>query len=181
MLVDHNANLAELLLHFLGDFLHQARGFAQHVGLLANRYRLVAELARVLECRLADASRRRTRDDAYRDGQIFASHVLERLELRVRAQRVAHRGGRIAPLHPGIESFGVLAEDDDIDLRLVEAAGWLFANEVQGIAGKRKARPHADIEIELLPHGHDGAEILIALALQRWAQFELQLPSWASK
>ena len=37
-------NIAVLLLHFLGDLLHHARSFAQHVGLLADGHRFVAVL-----------------------------------------------------------------------------------------------------------------------------------------
>ncbi len=99
--------------------------------------------------------------------------MLEWLELRMGAQRVAHRLRRIRPLHAGVQAFGVLAEDHDVDLRLFEATGRLLANKVQRIAGKRQAGPHADIEIEDLPHGNDGAEILMALALQRRAQLGL--------
>ena len=96
----------------------------------------------------------------------------------MRTQRIANRLRWIAPLHAGVQPFRVLSEDHDIDLGLLEAAGGFLADEVQRIAGERQARPHADVEIELLPHGDDRAEVLIAFALQRRAQFGLRFFLW---
>src|SRR5664280_2678386 len=166
-------NVAVLLLHFLGDFFHHAGSFAQHVGLLADGHRLVAMLARMKECGLANAPGRRTRDDAHRNREVLTGDLVERLELRMRAQRVAYRLRRIRPLDSGIQTFRVLAKDNYVHLGLFETASRFFADEVERIAGKRQARPHANIEVEDLPHGNNWAEILIAFAPQRWTQLGL--------
>jgi len=120
----------------------------------------------MLEGRFADTSRRRTRDDADGNGEIFAGNFLERLELRICTQGIAHRLRRVGPLHAGVEALGILPEDHHINFRFFKAASRLLANEVQRITGKRQARPRADVEVELLPHGNDGAEVLMAFAPQ---------------
>src|SRR3954463_13863482 len=88
----------------------------------------------------------------------------------MRSKSVADLRGWVRPFHSGVESFGVLAEYDHVDERFFESASGLLANEVQRIAGEADAGTHADVEIELLTHGDDWAEV-IELA----AQFGLDL------
>src|ERR1051325_6831908 len=111
----------------------------------------------------ADATRSRASDDAYRYREVFAGDAVEALELGMAAQRVANLLRRIGPLHSRVQSLGVLPEHDNIDLRLLKAALRFLPNKVQRIAGEGEAGPHADVEIEDLPHGDDGAEVLIPL------------------
>src|SRR5262249_14972454 len=44
------------------------------------------------------------------------------------------------------------------------------------VAGEADARPHTDVEVELLPHGHDGAVVDIPFALE--SRLELGLGSF---
>src|ERR1019366_5430444 len=149
------------------NLFHHSRGLAQHVGLLADGDRLVSKLARMAECSFANPSRCRTGDDAYRNGEVLSSHIGERLELGMSWQRIAHLLWRIRPLHSGIETFRILAEDDDIHLGLFKSTIRFLADEVQWVPRKRQARPHADVEIENLSHRNNWAEILQTLAFQR--------------
>src|SRR3954462_7737787 len=84
---------------------------------------------------------------------------------------VANCSGRVGPFNTGVESFGVLAEDDHADGWFFESTGGLLANEVQRIAGEADAGTHADIESELLAHGDDRAEIAKALATKFGLEF----------
>src|SRR5438046_312462 len=123
-----------------------------------------------LECRFADLASCWSCDDANRDSQIGSGNSGERLEFWMRGKRGAHLFRRITPFHAGIEAFCVLAKDDDIHERFLNASVAVLAHEVQRIPGKRNARANARIEIELLPHGYDGTEIRIALASQFGSQ-----------
>ena len=163
------SNVAVLLVHFLGDFFHHAGSFAQHVGLLADGYRFVPVVARMKECGFANPSRRRTSNDAHRNRKVGAGDFIERLEFRVGAQGVAHWLRRVRPLDSRVQAFRVLPEDDHVHLGLFEAASRFFADEVERVAGERHAWPHANIEVEDLPHGNNRAEILIFFATQRGA------------
>src|SRR5581483_12342918 len=96
----------------------------------------------------------------------------------MRGQRVAHRRRGIRPLHATVKAFGVLAEDNDVDLRLFESAARLFANEIQRVTGKADARANAEVEIEALPHTHDRTEIGVALAAQFGLEFGVRLFFW---
>ena len=95
------------------------------------------------------------------------------LELGMGAQSGADILRRIRPLDAGIHAFGILAEYGGIDLRLVEASISPLANVIQRIAGKADAGAHADIQIELLPHGHDRAVVDEFLVAQFRLQFGL--------
>src|SRR4029077_1747474 len=54
-----------------------------------------------------------------------------------------------------------------------EAAIGPLANVVERIPDESHAGPHADVEVELLPHGHDRRIVDVALALQFRPQLRL--------
>ena len=149
----------------LGLVLNHARGLADHVRLLADGDRLVAELLGVIEGRADDPPASRAGDDAAGDGQVGAGHVGEVLHLGVRLQGLADLLRRVGPLDARVKPLGVLPEDDRIDLRLLEAVA-LAADEVQRVAGERPAGANADVQIEQLPHPHDRAVVDASFALQ---------------
>ena len=88
---------------------------------------------------------------------------------------LAHVLRRIGPLDAAVEAFGVLAEDDDVDLRLLEAALAVLADEVERVALEGDAGADADVEVEVLPHGDDRAVVGEALALQRGVELGVGL------
>src|SRR5579872_6559943 len=96
----------------------------------------------------------------------------------MRGQRVAHRRRGIRPLDTTVEPLGILAENDNVYVRLFESAARLFANEIQRVTGKADARANADVEIEALPHTHDRTEIGVALAAQFGLEFGVRLFFW---
>ncbi len=81
-------------------------------------------------------------------------------------QRGAHDLGRIRPLDPGVHALRALPENGGVDLGFVETAIRFLADVIQRIAGEPDARPHADIEIEFLPHGHNRGVINVTFPLQ---------------
>ena len=86
----------------------------------------------------------------------------------------AHVVRRIRPLHAGVETFRSLPEYCGINEGLVVAAICFLADVVQRVPGEPDARAHADIEIELLPHRHNGRVIDIAFALHFRLEFSLR-------
>src|SRR5208282_3589811 len=60
----------------------------------------------------------------------------------------------------------------------VKSAAGFLANVVQGIASKTDAGTHADVEVKLLPHGHDRAVVHEAFALQFRLQLRLRRLVW---
>ena len=166
-------NSGIVLRHFFGHFFHHPRGLAHHIRLLANRHALESALLRIFESRGHDALGRLASDDAATHSDLRPRHIGKRLEPGVAIQRGAHVLGRVRPLHTCVHAFRVLPEHGGVNARLVESAARLLANIVQRIAREPDARTHADIEIELLPHGHDRRVINVTLPLQFGFQFRL--------
>ena len=80
-------------------------------------------------------------------------------------QRGPNIVGRIRPLDTSVHPFGSLPEDSRIDERLVKTSIRSLANVVQRVSRKPNAGTHANIKIELLPHGDDRRVVDVAFAL----------------
>jgi hypothetical protein len=83
--------------------------------------------------------------------------------------------GRVGPLDTAVEAFGVLAENDRVDLGLFGAAIGAAANEIERVAGKRDTRPDRHVEVESLAQTNNRRVINVALVAQFRFDFSRRL------
>ena len=138
-----------------------------HVGLVNHRHPLAPVVSGKLECRSEDSLRAFAGIDLAGNGPLVRRQSLEgskggREFLQQAGQALRHR----VKLHPGIEVFRILTEDDQIDT----------LPGVERVAGKRPAGPQADVKVEVLAHAHDRRAIDQSLSSQLRGQLPLGLP-----
>ena len=148
--------------HFAGGADHQAAGFAQHVGLIADGDAAAAVALGELEGFLDDATAALAGHDAQRDGEVVEAVIAELLHLLVGGgERIEDRLRQRMEFHAAVHAFGVLAEDDDVDAFLV----------VQRVAGIGLGGADVGVQVQFLAQADDGREVVEALAAQFGQQF----------
>ena len=154
-------DFGEVLGHGLGGFQEQPVGGAHDVGLVDDGDLLALVLAGELEGGADDALRAGPGIDLAGDGVLVQRDLGERGErLGELAEHVRQLLGHGRELDPGIQVLRVLAVHHQVNALL----------EVERVAGVAFARAQADVEVEQLPHAHDGRAVGQALVLQRGRQ-----------
>ena len=132
-----------------------------------HRHPLATVVSGKLEGSPHDSLRALAGIDLAGDGPLVRSQSLEgskggRDLLQQTGQSLRNR----VKLHPGIEVFRILTEDDQIDA----------LPGVERVAGKSPAGPQADVKIEELAQAHDRRAIYQSLCAQLRGQLLLGLP-----
>jgi len=149
---------------FLRDFpslfTHHTACLTNNVGFLTDGNTLITELVSVFKCGCKNPSTGVPGEYSGRDSKILSWDIGEiLLEFRMSHEGRIHIVRRIGPFHASVQSLRILPEYHYINIRFLYRVPRSPSDEIEWIAFEGFAGSHADIEIEMLPHGNDGTVI----------------------